>query len=39
MKVEIVTRRGSEEAVVAFDYELRHEHEKPMVLDLSLIHI
>jgi succinate dehydrogenase/fumarate reductase-like Fe-S protein len=36
MKVEIVTRRGNEEAVVAFDYELRHEHEKPMVLDVLL---
>ena len=34
MKVEIVTRRGSEDAVVEFDYELRHEDEKPMVLDV-----
>lgn len=36
MKVEIVTRRGDQEAVVEFDYELRHEHEKPMVLDVLL---
>jgi len=36
MKVEIVTRRGSEDAVVEFDYELRHEDEKPMVLDVLL---
>jgi succinate dehydrogenase / fumarate reductase, iron-sulfur subunit len=36
MKVEIVTRRGGEEAVVEYDYELRHEDEKPMVLDVLL---
>lgn len=36
MKVEIVTRRGGKEAVVEFDYALRHEDEKPMVLDVLL---
>jgi ferredoxin len=36
MKVEIVTRRGGEEAVIEFDYQLRHEDEKPMVLDVLL---
>lgn len=36
MKVEIVTRRGGEEAVVEYDYALRHENEKPMVLDVLL---
>lgn len=36
MKVEIVTRRDGEEAVVEYDYALRHEGEKPMVLDVLL---
>jgi succinate dehydrogenase / fumarate reductase, iron-sulfur subunit len=36
MKVEIVTRRGDEEAIVEFDYALRHEDEKPMALDVLL---
>lgn len=36
MKVEIVTRRNGEEAVVEFDYALRHENEKPMALDVLL---
>jgi succinate dehydrogenase / fumarate reductase, iron-sulfur subunit len=36
MKVEIVTRRGGEDATVEFDYALRHEDEKPMVLDVLL---
>ena len=36
MKVEIVTRRGGAEEIVEFDYQLRHEDEKPMVLDVLL---
>lgn len=36
MKVEIVTRRDGAQAVVEFDYEPRHEGEKPMVLDVLL---
>ena len=36
MKVEIVTRRGGAEAVVEYDYQRRHEDQKPMVLDLLL---
>lgn len=36
MKVEIVTRRDGAEAVVEYDYALRHENEKPMVLDVLL---
>ncbi|CAN0580688.1 unnamed protein product, partial [Laminaria digitata] len=36
MKVEIVTRRNGEEAVVTYDYRLRAEDEKPMVLDVLL---
>ena len=36
MKVEIVTRRGGEEAVVEFDYKPRDEDEKPMILDVLL---
>lgn len=36
MKVEIVTRRGGEEAVVEYDYVRRDENEKPMILDVLL---
>lgn len=36
MKVEIVTHRSGEEAVVEFDYQPRTEGEKPMVLDVLL---
>lgn len=36
MKVEIVTRRDGKDAVVTYDYELRAEDEKPMVLDVLL---
>ncbi len=36
MKVEIVTVRDGEEAVVEFDYARRSEDEKPMVLDVLL---
>ena len=36
MKVEIVTRRNGQEAVIEFDYALRHETEKPMALDVLL---
>ncbi len=36
MKVEIVTRRRGEEAVVEYDYQPRDEDEKPMILDVLL---
>ena len=36
MKVEIVTRRAGENAIVEFDYTLREADEKPMVLDVLL---
>lgn len=36
MKVEIVTRRNGKHAVVTYDYKLRAEDEKPMVLDVLL---
>tara|TARA_R110002110_G_scaffold16061_13_gene70423 strand:- start:6084 stop:6824 length:741 start_codon:yes stop_codon:yes gene_type:complete len=36
MKVEIVTRRDGKDAVVSYDYRLRAEDEKPMVLDVLL---
>ena len=36
MKVEIVTRRDGKEAIVEYDYQLRSEDEKPMVLDVLL---
>ncbi len=36
MKVDIVTRRDGEEAVVAFEYEKRELREKPMALDVLL---
>jgi|TARA_E500000331_G_C17220258_1_gene697754 succinate dehydrogenase / fumarate reductase iron-sulfur subunit len=36
MKVEIVTRRDGKEAIVEYDYQLRSEDEKPMVLDILL---
>ena len=36
MKVEIVTVRDGEEAVVEFDYARRSEDERPMVLDVLL---
>ena len=36
MKVEIVTRRDGDEAVVEYDYVPRVEDEKPMILDVLL---
>jgi len=36
MKVEIVTKRAGEEAVVEYEYRMRTEDEKPMVLDVLL---
>ena len=36
MKVEIVTRRDGQDAIVTYDYQLRSEDEKPMVLDVLL---
>jgi succinate dehydrogenase / fumarate reductase iron-sulfur subunit len=36
MKVEIVTRRDGQDAIVTYDYKLRSEDEKPMVLDVLL---
>ena len=36
MKVEIVTSRDRQEAIVEYDYQLRGKDEKPMVLDVLL---
>ena len=36
MKVEIVTKRAGKEAVVEYEYRMRTEDEKPMVLDVLL---
>jgi ferredoxin len=36
VKVEIVTHRDGTDAVVAYDYRLRHADERPMVLDVLL---
>jgi succinate dehydrogenase/fumarate reductase iron-sulfur protein len=36
MKIEIVTHRDGETAVVEYDYQRRTEDEKPMVLDVLL---
>jgi len=36
VKVDILTHRDGKQAVVRYDYELRHEDEKPMALDVLL---
>lgn len=36
MKVDIVTHRDGEDSVASYEYTLRHEGERPMVLDVLL---